>query len=462
MTEAKKQTAVGTPVAAAEAAELPYSEQKMNSVNFGNKVFQHTLQGTKKALNKSKNAVHDTVKTVTSSANAAVASSSESLQTMRERIQTIQAERYEHSSRSVKIEEPIEEIKMLKEEGASLKENEALIEQGVREDLGTVPAFLPAKSTSFLFPGHDVLSALFGSQRGLALLHLSLVLVTYPTYKYWTTVINLPVSLALVWLLVAFSLGNVLSLHILQGHETKAIQSVSAPISVENYLSRQEVALDIDCGSTERNTSTWASAWSRRSLGHFPSRRDWHVSPLIKPLSMSASIKRWNCDPTRDKKNRQLMHLLLNNRSLRRKRRLEIKDQEAGELEKEIVSTDQGDSIEDLKAPMAIGNFDLADADSFEGLDDYIVEPYFKLRGMDVFLCEADGGVPETKIADHSWFVKHGLREAPTFLVNLSTQWGNILLYFSFPDWMKDWDSLKENDEDSKEIKALKVGHSVA
>lgn len=215
--------------------------------------------------------------------------------------------------------------------------------------------------------------------------------------------------------------------------------------------------------SNERSFSTWTPAWIRRSVGFFSSRRDWRITPaLMNPLSMAASIKRWNCDPTRDHKHRQLMYLLLKNRNLRRKRKSENNDDQASdELRKPMVPANPGDASERLTASLAIGNFNLADADSFGDLDDYTIEPSFKLRGMDVFLCEAHGGVPESKIADHSWFVKHGLRETPTFLVNISTQWGNILLYFSLPDWMKDWDSLKENDHDSKEIKALKVGSCI-
>ena len=51
-----------------------------------------------------------------------------------------------------------------------------------------------------------------------------------------------------------------------------------------------------------------------------------------------------------------------------------------------------------------------------------------------------------------------GLLEVPTFLVNVMTPWGTVLMYFRMPDWVKDLDeSIVEKMEDPDNIKAFKV-----
>jgi hypothetical protein len=38
----------------------------------------------------------------------------------------------------------------------------------------------------------------------------------------------------------------------------------------------------------------------------------------------------------------------------------------------------------------------------------------------------------------------------------MMTQWANILIYFEMPDWVKDWDNIVEQEDDSDDVKALK------
>lgn len=45
----------------------------------------------------------------------------------------------------------------------------------------------------------------------------------------------------------------------------------------------------------------------------------------------------------------------------------------------------------------------------------------------------------------------------PSFVVNILTQWANILIYFQMPEWVRDWDNLLEHDDDPDDVKALKV-----
>lgn len=98
-----------------------------------------------------------------------------------------------------------------------------------------------------------------------------------------------------------------------------------------------------------------------------------------------------------------------------------------------------------------MGSFELSGADS---LDEYVIEPLLGLRGLDIFLAHA---APETDIAEHPWLVQHGLRDVPTCIVNVMTQWGNILLYFEMPSWVESWDDIHEQESDSDAVKALKV-----
>lgn len=52
--------------------------------------------------------------------------------------------------------------------------------------------------------------------------------------------------------------------------------------------------------------------------------------------------------------------------------------------------------------------------------------------------------------------LRNGLRDTPSFVINMMTQWANILIYFELPDWIKDWDSIVEQDDDPDDVKALK------
>lgn len=96
-----------------------------------------------------------------------------------------------------------------------------------------------------------------------------------------------------------------------------------------------------------------------------------------------------------------------------------------------------------------IGAFDLASTTA-DSLKDFVIEPVFKLRGMDVFLSEE----PESVVSSHPWLLKQGLRETPGFTVNTLTQWGNILVYFEVPHAIFH-DPEKETDMD--DVKAAKV-----
>lgn len=52
---------------------------------------------------------------------------------------------------------------------------------------------------------------------------------------------------------------------------------------------------------------------------------------------------------------------------------------------------------------------------------------------------------------------RNGLRDTPSFVVNVMTQWANILIYFELPSWIKNWDNIAEEADDHDDVKALKV-----
>jgi hypothetical protein len=102
-----------------------------------------------------------------------------------------------------------------------------------------------------------------------------------------------------------------------------------------------------------------------------------------------------------------------------------------------------------------MGTFDISQCDATT-LDGLVVDPIFKLRGMDVFLTDD----PETSMATHPFLMKQGLRDVASVVANVMVQWGNILIYFELPEWFTEYQSAEEYEDDANDVKALKVGRS--
>jgi hypothetical protein len=62
----------------------------------------------------------------------------------------------------------------------------------------------------------------------------------------------------------------------------------------------------------------------------------------------------------------------------------------------------------------------------------------------------------ESHVASHPWLISEGLRDVPTFVVNVITQWGHILVYFEMPVWVQDWNIIVEEECDLDDVKAFK------
>jgi hypothetical protein len=98
-----------------------------------------------------------------------------------------------------------------------------------------------------------------------------------------------------------------------------------------------------------------------------------------------------------------------------------------------------------------MGAFGSATADTLDEV--LVVEPLLNLRGMDVFLTDD----PEPECSNHPFLLEQGLRDYPTFTLNILSQWGNILIYFTLPNWVCNFEDIQEEDNDPDDVKALKV-----
>jgi len=66
----------------------------------------------------------------------------------------------------------------------------------------------------------------------------------------------------------------------------------------------------------------------------------------------------------------------------------------------------------------------------------------FWLRGLDCFL-----GPPQDDICNHDFLIAQGLRNMPTFVINVQLCFANILVYFALPEWFTDFDDLRKRSK---------------
>ena len=291
----------------------------------------------------------------------------------------------------------------------------------------------------------------------------SLLVAVYPTFTAQERIVNnqIPLSVALCWVFVAFAAGQVVSVR--RSNQADTQSSVDHP-EPDLISETPEAKEQQRCSSNRVETRRPGShKLLRRILGPMRSSKI-NFGDLTRPvseawkksawtnLSLSVEARRsWlrKCDPTCDCWNNSLMNTLLRNSHYRRTRKSAVLGDAAIEELQQLAEQ------EETPSSTEIGSFELASADS---LNDFVVKPLFQLRGMDIFVTS---DAPETSVADHPFLVQHGLRDVPTFIVNAITQWGNILIYFELPKWVQDWDSILEDDDDPDEVKALKVGHAI-
>lgn len=119
---------------------------------------------------------------------------------------------------------------------------------------------------------------------------------------------------------------------------------------------------------------------------------------------------------------------------------------------KEVILEEQKEYERSGDINSRIGAFDISKCDAFT-LESVVIDPCMTLRGMDIFLTDD----PEDDLSSHPFLLEQGLRKTPSMLVNIMVQWANIVVYFQLPEWFTDFDSIVENDDDPPDVIACKV-----
>ena len=175
--------------------------------------------------------------------------------------------------------------------------------------------------------------------------------------------------------------------------------------------------------ASKQHITKVGNIWSTLGASDIRGRQAWEVGGFVKVA-----------DP--------LMNRLLNKPSMQRK-----------QLKTIMVAEHEASLSDSGHVPATVlGDIRINEMPA-ESLENKVIDPRFKLRGMDVFLTEA----AEEDMYSHPFLLKNGLRDKPTFMVNAIVQWANICLYFELPDWFTDFDDIVEHDDDPPDIKAIKL-----
>jgi hypothetical protein len=307
----------------------------------------------------------------------------------------------------------------------------------------------------------------------------TLAAAVYPTFEYWDNIWNpqatavaplvILFKVGLPWMMVAFTLGLslgqymedyrwILPMHYLtKGSSQPSMNDRTHLDSISEAEEEGERQ-----GELESHTPDTVVAKHSLFITLLGKKRSERIQ-FRHPITIPPKVKAWttlrtttsssshetgrsfhlpwqhNISPTDDG---FLMQNLLKHSSFRRTR----------------ISTDVVEQSDFLRQESTnsthLGSFDLSStvADSLEG---FVVEPIFQLRGMDVFLTDD----PEPQASTHPWLIEQGLRSVPTFIVNVLTQWGNILIYFEMPTWVHGFQHAEEVS-DPDHVKALKASSS--
>jgi hypothetical protein len=300
----------------------------------------------------------------------------------------------------------------------------------------------------------------FLSADATVILILSLSVAIASTLRNWQSVFDnqIPLSVAGSWALLTYALGRVFPVPKLKtSHSVLPISRASSYISESSLHSRNPSEV-VD---TPRNLSVKVKeekADTHRFFLKIFGRKEPHERIKAKTVPESApkprkswtnlqpnrvKVHRWErrYDPTKDpKRPSDLMQRLSTNKSFRRTVRPDTLQEEH-----------PGMDILPCPTSTSLGAFDRSEATA-DSLDDFVIEPILKLRGMDVFLADQ----LESHVASHPWLISQGLRNVPTLIVNTVTQWGHILVYFEMPAWVQDWNNIVEDECDADDVKALK------
>jgi hypothetical protein len=310
----------------------------------------------------------------------------------------------------------------------------------------------------------------------------TVAVAAYPTFQHWNTIIDtnqVPMAVTLSWVVAAFAAG-VAAVGIVEDWRIRSSVMLATmraekaddrtrlvPAAIE-YPSEPHLVQEV-MQEQKRNRHSIFLGAMRFSSSKVRFQAAQITQPVAKALllgsktwtSLSPSrpaLQLWEVtvDPTLDRhKNNLLMTRLLRNPVYRRvlkAEHLRSQHEKSHRYEAETIDV----QVEDLRqSSRAMGQFELPDADT---LNEFVILPLLKLRGMDVFMTDD----PETEVVTHPWLVEQGLRSVPSMVVNLLTPWANILIYLEMPSWVTRLSDFEIHDDDEDDVKALKVPFSAS
>lgn len=304
----------------------------------------------------------------------------------------------------------------------------------------------------------------------------SLSIAAYPTFSNWDVIManQVPWSATLTWLLVAFAVGYAVAL-LRAPTQQMIVEEEDESILIQDTTMPSEINVPQHSEFATRKGYTMLRRLSMQIpiKVQFPSaagKKLKGVWSTLKGGSVELSFQR----KAHGQVNDRLMKRLLRNPMYRRKTPSSEEEPSIEEDEEEDAASEEQSNV-----LQKIGSFDLPDASS---LKEDVIDPLFRLRGMDIFLTEHMEEGAEDNMSEHPFLIKQvnnccnrhgcfvvynhltrlafahrsGLRDSPSFVVNMMTQWANILLYFEMPEFVEEWDNIVEQDDDPDDVKALK------
>lgn len=256
---------------------------------------------------------------------------------------------------------------------------------------------------------------------------------------------TVPAHVAVTWATLALLVG----LEIGRRQATRELRELLHLQS--NIVQKERTAADIDTTPIHETTNKPTDEHQGRFPRHPIRNMMNHVQRHI-PNPFWTTLGR---DPGRQRQRWERSGNVLVSQSMTKA----LKDKTPSERKKTLALL--GKSDEELQAAkeddnglfMGTGTIDDPERLLAKSLEDEAVEPLCRLRGMDVFLTDSH----ESDLGTHSFLIENGLRDRPTFIINILTQWGNVAIYFELPDWVQSWDAITVNDDDGEDVTALKV-----
>jgi hypothetical protein len=248
--------------------------------------------------------------------------------------------------------------------------------------------------------------------------------------------------------MIAFAIGQVFGRN--DRHFLFSSRFVKKDEELKDSEKQDEGKLHIESGKVTVPTKT--SSESARKVSSFqPGAAAKVFSALSSKTSKMALPWQANVDPRRDiaKTDETLIESLQKICKFRVRRSKHSSSSVS--LENSASQAAAAESETYQLSEQRMGAFGNAEADTLD--DVLVVEPLLKLRGMDVFLTDN----PEPECCTHPFLLEQGLRDYPTFTLNILSQWGNVLIYFTLPRWVCDFEDIQEEDDDPDDVKALKV-----